>query len=102
MASIHDIYIDQGADFVQALDITGDYTDYLIRGKIEDSVGTLGSSIVAWTDASLGQFTITITNAVTSTMANGVGKYDIEIETPAGIAERIIKGRAYVDSEVAV
>ena len=99
MASIYDIYIEQGSDFYQLLDITGDKTGYTIAMSVEDSVGTSTSGYVAWTDEALGKFSITMTNAQTSALATGIGKYNIEI-TIGGVTDRILQGRIYVDGDV--
>jgi len=47
VTSTLDLYINQGSDFSDSIDITGDYTDYTIRGKILDSIGTLSDNFVA-------------------------------------------------------
>lgn len=100
--STYDLYINQGSDFSDSIDITGDYTDYAIRGKILDPIGTLSASFVTWTDDTLGQFDMTVLNTVTASMAVGVGSYDIEIESPTGIVSRILKGRVYIDGEITI
>ena len=102
MASIYDLYVEQGSDFTESIDMTGDYTGYTIRGSISDNSGVVTTGIVAWTDATLGQFDISLTNVETSALKSGVGKYDIEIESATNVVSRILKGRVYVDSEVTV
>lgn len=99
MAALYDIYIQQGSDFVQIIDITGDYTGQVIRGKVVDPVGLKEENIVAWEDASVGRFKITIPNSVTSFFTNGLGYYDIEIDNN-GMIDKIMSGRAYIDKEV--
>jgi len=102
VTSTYDLFINQGSDFSDSIDITGDYTDYTIRGKILDPIGTLSDSFVAWTDDTEGQFDMTLTNEVTAAMAVGVGSYDIEIESDTGIVSRILKGRVYIDGEITI
>jgi hypothetical protein len=102
MSTIYDLYINQGSDFSESIDITGDYTGYTIRGKALDSTNTLSASFIAWTDDTEGQFDMTITNTVTATMSAGTGHYDVEVESPTGSVSRILQGRVYVDKEVTV
>jgi len=101
MATIFELYLEQGSDFTQSLDITGDYTSYTISGKMVDDEGTLLTGFVSWTDDSEGQFDLEFTNVQTAAMISGVGSYDIEIESPTGTIDKILKGRVYIDKEVA-
>jgi len=101
MATIFELYLEQGSDFTQSLDITGDYTIYTISGKMVDDEGTLLTGFVSWTDDSEGQFDLEFTNVQTAAMISGVGSYDIEIESPTGTIDKILKGRVYIDKEVA-
>ena len=102
MASIFNIYIEQGSDFQERIDVTGDYTGYTIRGNIIDSTGTTTSNIASWYDAETGVFDISVSNANTALMATGIGKYDIEVVSGSGVVDKIIKGRVYVDGEVTI
>lgn len=101
MASIYDLYIEQGSDFTKMLDTTGDYTGYTISGSYKDSNGVLvDTGFVSWIDATLGQFSITITAAMSTEMSKGIGKYNIETISSNGVVDRILQGRIYVDGEV--
>ncbi len=99
MAAIYDLYVNQGSDFHQDIDITGDYSGYVIRGKLIDSIGSKTENIVSWADASIGRFEINIPNSVTALFTNGVGHYDIEVEKN-NLVSRVIYGRIYIDKEV--
>jgi len=101
-AAIYNLFIEQGADFYDALDVSGDYTSYTIRGNIIDVEGNTTTGIVAWTDDTEGEFEITLTNVETSAMISGTGKYDIEVESPTGYVMRLLQGRVYVDGEITV
>lgn len=101
-AAIYDLFIEQGVDYVEGIDITGSYTGYSIRGTIKDRAGVLTPNIVSWVDESIGELEVTLTDLQTEAMSSGLGKYDIEIVSPTGIVSRILKGRVYVDSEVTI
>lgn len=99
MASIYDLYVEQGSDFSQALNLVGDWTGKTIAMNVLDSTDVAHSGFVSWTDASLGELLISMTNIETSAMSNGIGKYNIEV-TGAGVIDRILQGRIYVDGDV--
>lgn len=99
MATIIDIYIEQGSDFTKSINLSGDYTGYTIEGTLEDSIGVQTTGFVAWTDDSLGELDIDFTNIETTAMASGIGKYNIEA-TLSGVKERVVQGRAYIDGDV--
>ena len=99
MASIYDLYIEQGSDFKQSLNLSGDFTGYTISGTFRDSFGEVTLGYVTWTDDTLGELDIELTSAETSTMGQGVGYYNIEVEL-SGVVVRILQGRVYVDGEV--
>lgn len=100
--SIYDITINQGSDFLDSLDMSGDYTGYTIAGKILDPIGILSSNFVTWTNDTLGQFDMSISNTVTASMTSGVGSYDIKLTSPLGVVSKIFKGRVYIDKEITV
>ena len=100
MASIYDLYIEQGSDFSQSLDLSGDYTGSSIGATAEDSEGNSFSGFVSWQDDTEGLVNISISNSITSTMAGGIGRYNIEITDGAGKVDRILQGRIYVDKDV--
>lgn len=102
MASIFNLYVEQGSDFLESLDITGDYTGYEIRGNIVDSIGETTVNIVAWTSDTDGRFDISMTNTETASMSAGIGKYDIEIVDTLGKVTRVLQGRVYVNGEVTI
>lgn len=99
MASIYDLYVEQGSDFTQRIDSTGNYTGYAITMTIKDSVGTSTTGYTTWHDASIGQFDIDITNTQSAALTKGVGYYDIEVSS-GGSVDRILQGRIYVDGAV--
>ena len=102
MAAIYDLYMSQGDDFAQSMDVSGDYTGYSIAGSVKDSTNTTTALTVAFTDEALGEFTISLTDTQTSALSNGVGHYDIEVTSAGGDTSKLLKGRVYVDGEVTV
>ena len=100
MASIYDLYIEQGSYFKQSLNLSGDFTGYTISGNYKDSNGILATGLVSWTDSSLGELDIILTSSETAAMSKGVGYYDIETTSASGSVDRILQGRIYVDGEV--
>lgn len=99
MASLYDLYIEQGTDYSKSINANTDYTGYTIAISMEDSTGVSATVSVAWDDDSTGEYTITMTDANTTAMAKGSGKYNIDI-TSGGTTTRLLKGRVYVDEEV--
>lgn len=99
MASIYDIYVEQGSSFSQSLNLSGNYSGQTISMTVVDGIGTKTTGYTTWTDASLGEFDIAMTSIQTSAMSSGIGKYDIE--TNDGVnGHRILQGRVYIDGEV--
>lgn len=99
--------VDQGSDFVLALELTRDgaamtnLTGYNIRGQIRStftsttSVSFVGEAV----DDTLGHFRISLTAAVTAAMTAGVYVYDVELYTGSYVT-RILQGTLTLLPEV--
>jgi hypothetical protein len=101
MAALYDLYVEQGADFVQALDLHGDWTGNTLELNIIDSVGQIKSGTIEWTDIANGSFKISLTSQQSSSITSGVGRYNVEAtKTSTGYIDRIIQGRIYIDGDI--
>jgi hypothetical protein len=100
MASIYDLYIEQGSDFEQEIDMAGDWDGYTIEISVEDAALNKTSGYASWSSAIDGKFKIIIPNSSTSSMTKGIGRYNVEITSQFGIKDRVIYGRIYIDGDV--
>jgi hypothetical protein len=109
MATVFNMAIDQGSDFVtnvQLGDDSGfarDITGYAVRGQLRRSF--YSSTNVQFScnisDAAVGEITIALSNAVTANLKYGRYVYDVELrDTYSGNVERILEGIATVYPEV--
>ena len=97
-----DILIEQGATFSHILlwrDVTDtpiDITNYTarmqIRAKVTSATVLLDVTPGLVIDGALGKVTITIADTVTDAITWLRGKYDLEIESAAGVVTRLIEG----------
>lgn len=99
MASIYDLYIEQGSNFTQVLDLSGDFTTAVLSSTLKDSDGEIIIDFAEWADATNGIMNINLSALETSGMSQGVGYYNIETII-SGVTDRILQGRIYVDGEV--
>ena len=108
MAMIQNITIDQDCDFTEALtikDSTGTVVD-LSNETITSSMrkthlsATAYSFTTAKVSATDGTCTITMTDAVTSTLAEGRYVWDLTTTDSSGLITRRIEGRATVTPSV--
>lgn len=100
MASIFDLYIEQGSTFKQVIDLEGDWTGNTISISIIDSIGAQRDASCYWSDIENGEFTIHISSEQSGLIKVGVGKYNIEITNELGDVKRLIQGRIYNDGDV--
>lgn len=108
MSGKHNITIKQGSDFFLPITIRDngslvDLTDCTIRGSVKQRYADqdpAATFTVASSDLPNGQFTLTIPNAITATLSFESGVYDVEIEYPSEIVDRILEGRVVVTKEV--
>ena len=100
MASLYDLYVEQGAEFTQLIDLQGDWTGNTLSMDIVDSVGSVHSGNISWYNATIGTFSISIPNTSSSQMTKGVGRYNVESTDQYGKVDRVIQGRIYIDGDI--
>jgi len=112
-AGLFNFYIEQGADFVQEcayldedgnpVNLTGNTMAMQMRKPLLANTTlanmTIGSGITV-TNATLGQFKLSLTNAQTANLPIGTVVYDLEIRYANGTKERLLQGGIIVDGEV--
>lgn len=101
MASLYDLYVEQGAEFTQAIDLQGDWTGSTLNMDIVDSVGDIHSGDISWSDIANGSFSISIPSTSSKQMTKGVGTYNVEATNQYGKVDRLIQGRIYIDGDIA-
>ena len=106
MASISNIFIDQGADFSTTVNVTDsnaaalDLTGYTAAGMIRKN--HLSTSSTAFTVAfvdprSSGQITISLTDTQTAALPEGRYVYDVVITAGDGKKTRVVEGSATIN-----
>ena len=108
MASISNIFIDQGATFtttVTVSDANGDAVNlsgYSVAAQIRKSF--LSSSATAFTasisNASAGEITISLTDSQTTSLESGRYVYDVLITASGGTKTRVVEGQVTVNPSV--
>ena len=109
MATISNLFIDQGADFTttvtindstgSALDLTGYTALAMIRKTYQSTTATtFTSTFVA--DRTTGQITISLTDTQTAALEDGRYVYDLVITNAAGSKTRVVEGIATVNPSV--
>ena len=109
MASISNIFIDQGATFTTTLTINDsngsalDLTNYTAIAQIRKSPSssTSTSFTVAFaSDRTTGQLTISLTDTQTTALEAGRYNYDVLITASGGDKTRAVEGIANVNASV--
>ena len=108
MASISNIFIDQGATFtttVTVSDANGDavsLSGYSVAAQIRKS--HLSSTSTAFTasisNASAGEITISLTDSQTTSLEAGRYVYDVLITASGGTKTRVVEGQVTVNPSV--
>ena len=108
MASISNIFIDQGATFTTTVTVTdanGDAVNlsgYSVAAQIRKSHQSTSS--VAFTasvsDASSGEITISLTPTQTAALEAGRFVYDVVITASGGTKTRVVEGQVTVNPSV--
>ena len=108
MASISNIFIDQGATFtttVTVSDANGDAVNlsgYSVAAQIRKTF--LSSSATAFTasisNASSGEITISLTDTQTTALEAGRFVYDVLITASGGTKTRVVEGQVTVNPSV--
>ena len=104
MASISNIFIDQGTDFSITVDVTQsdgaalNLTGYSAAAQIRKTYGSSNVSAVFTTSisAAAGQVTLSLTDTQTSGLTAGRYVYDLNITSGAGVTTRVVEGQAII------
>ena len=109
MATISNIFIDQGADFSttvtisdsngDALDLTS-YTALAQVRKTYDSTTSTSFSATFNSDRTTGKITISLTNSQTSNLEAGRYVWDLKITDSSSTMTRVVEGIATVNPSV--
>ena len=103
MASISNIFIDQGTDFSITVDVTQadgaplNLTGYSAAAQIRKTYGSSNVSAVFTTSisAAAGQVTLSLTDTQTSVLTAGRYVYDLNI-TSGSTTTRVVEGQAII------
>ena len=108
MASISNIFIDQGATFTTTVTVTDSNGDavnlsgYSVAAQIRKTF--LSSSATAFTasisNASAGEITISLTDSQTTSLESGRYVYDVLITASGGTKTRVVEGQVTVNPSV--
>ena len=108
MASISNIFIDQGATFTTTVTVTDSNGDavnlsgYSVAAQIRKTF--LSSSATAFTasisNASSGEITISLTDTQTTALEAGRFVYDVPITASGGTKTRVVEGQVTVNPSV--
>ena len=108
MASISNIFIDQGATFTTTVTVTDssgsavNLSGYSVAAQIRKSHQSTSS--VAFTasvsDASSGEITISLTPTQTAALEQGRYVYDVLITDSSGTKTRVVEGQVTVNPSV--
>ena len=108
MASISNIFIDQGATFTTTVTVTDSNGDavnlsgYSVAAQIRKTF--LSSSATAFTatisNASSGEITISLTPTQTAALEAGRFVYDVVITASGGTKTRVVEGQVTVNPSV--
>ena len=109
MATVSNIFIDQGATFTTtitvedgngvSLDLTG-YSGIAQLRKTYESTTSVGFNVSFETPRTNGQVTISLTDAQTSALESGKYVYDVNLTLPGGTKTRVVEGVASVNPSV--
>ena len=108
MASISNIFIDQGADFTTTVTVTDSNGDAVslvgysaaaqIRKSYSSSTSTAFTTSIS--NASGGEITITLTDTQTAALDAGRYLYDVLITASGGDKTRVVEGQVTVNPSV--
>ena len=108
MASISNIFIDQGADFTTTVTVTDSNGDAVslvgysaaaqIRKSYSSSTSTAFTTSVS--NASGGEITITLSDTQTAALEAGRYVYDVLITASGGTKTRVVEGQVTVNPSV--
>jgi hypothetical protein len=106
MAAVHNLYIDQGADFSAEIGIFDDFNTpwdlngYTGAAKIKKSYSSSTSTPFNVTVNSAGTVTLALTSTNTASLSEGRYLYDVVITSAAGTKTRVIEGLVTINPGV--
>lgn len=103
MATISNLYIDQGTTFGVTITLTGyNLTGYTVRSQFRKShTSSIGHNFTTTIiDAAAGKVKLSLTPSQSSEIKPGRYVYDIEIESPSGDKYRTLEGSVIIAPEV--
>ena len=108
MASISNIFIDQGADFTTTVTVTDSNGDavslvgYSVTAQIRKSYSSSTSTAftTSISNASGGEITITLSDTQTAALEAGRYLYDVLITASGGDKTRVVEGQVTVNPSV--
>ena len=108
MAAVHNLYIDQGADFSAEVGVyddnnsAWDLTGYTGVAKIKKSYSSTTSTDFTVTIVTTGTVTLKLSATTTASMSEGRYLYDVVITSPTNKKTRVIEGIVTVNPGVTV
>ena len=106
MAAVHNLYIDQGADFSAEIGIFDDFNTpwdlngYTGAAKIKKSYSSSTSTPFTVTVNASGTVTLALTSTNTASLSEGRYLYDVVITSAAGTKTRVIEGLVTINPGV--
>lgn len=110
MAAYVELYMDQGANFKNVINITDDkdnssinLVSYNVRSQMRRSYYSINASaniVCTITDATNGEITMTMTAANTANIKAGRYLFDLETEDNSGFVTRVLEGIITVTPQV--
>ena len=106
MAAVHNLYIDQGADFSVEIGIYDDFNTpwnlngYTGEAKVKKSYYSSSAYNFTVSVATGGMITLTMPAATTSLIEQGRYLYDVVITSSAGTKTRVIEGLVTINPGV--
>jgi len=108
MATISNIYIDQGSAFSNTITVTGadgvalNLTGYTVAAQMRKSYGssTAYTFTTAVASASEGKVRISFTSSETDNIPGGRYLYDVEVTSLVGSKTRVIEGIVIVTPQI--
>lgn len=106
MAAVHNLYIDQGADFSADIEIFDDFntawnlTGYTGAAKIKKSYYSSTSTAFTVSVNAAGSVNLALTATNTSSLAEGRYLYDVVITSSGGTKTRVIEGLVTINPGV--
>ena len=108
MAAVHNLYVDQGADFTVEVGIyddnnaAWDLTGYSVAAKIQKSYySTTSTSFIATVSSTAtGTVVLTLLDTVTAGMDPGRYLYDVVVTSYGGTKTRVIEGIVTINAGI--